>query len=62
MNLDAALQRVEAALSEELVATLCRIAASVDSGTFEAAGFKFQAETYQPNGEGCCYLHIRPGA
>jgi hypothetical protein len=51
----------EAGLPEEEVATLCRIAARVDYGTFEAAGFKFHADTYQPNGEGCCHLHISPG-
>ena len=28
---------------------------------FEAAGFEFFADTWQPGGEGCCYLHIRPG-
>jgi len=48
-------------LPEEKVATLCRIAARVDNGTFEAAGFRFEAETYQPGGDGCCRLHIRPG-
>ena len=49
----------EAGLPEEEVATLCRIAAKIDNGTFEAAGFNFHADTYQPHGEGCCYLHIR---
>ena len=51
----------EAGLPEEQVALLCRIASRVDYGTFEGAGFDFHADTYQPNGEGCCYLHIRPG-
>jgi hypothetical protein len=51
----------EAGLPEEEVATLCRIAARIDYGTFEGAGFAFHADTYQPNGEGCCCLHIRPG-
>jgi len=51
----------EAGLPEEEVATLCRIAARIDNGTFESAGFGFSADTYQPGGEGCCYLHIRPG-
>jgi hypothetical protein len=51
----------ESGLAEEEVATMCRIAARVDNGTFESAGFQFSADTYQPNGEGCCYLHIRPG-
>jgi hypothetical protein len=50
----------EAGLPEEDVATLCRIAAQIDDGTFGAAGFAFSADTWQPGGEGCCYLHIRP--
>ena len=52
---------LDAGLPEEEVATLCRIAAQVDNGMFEAAGFRFHADTYQPGGEGCCFLHIRPG-
>jgi hypothetical protein len=51
----------KAGLPADEVATLCRIAARVDNGTFEAAGFEFSADTWQPGGEGCCYLHIRPG-
>lgn len=51
----------ELGLPEEEVARLCRIAARIDNGTFEAAGFQFNADTYQPGGEGCCYLHVRPG-
>ena len=51
----------EAGLADEEVATICRIAARVDNGTFEGAGFDFSAETWQPGGDGCCYLHIRPG-
>ncbi|MFZ1932871.1 MAG: L-2-amino-thiazoline-4-carboxylic acid hydrolase [Thermoguttaceae bacterium] len=49
----------ESGLSEAEVATLCRIAARIDNGTFEAAGFQFSADTWQPGGEGCCCLHIR---
>jgi hypothetical protein len=49
-------------LLPEEVATLCRIAARIDNGTFEGAGFQFSADTWQPGGEGCCRLHIRPGA
>lgn len=52
----------EAGLPEQEVATLCRIAARVDNGTFESAGFRFSADTYQPGGDGCCYLHIRRGS
>lgn len=48
-------------LSDELVATLCRIAAKIDDGTFLGAGFGFHADTWKPGEEGCCYLHIRPG-
>ena len=51
----------EAGLPEADVAALCRIAAQIDDGTFEAAGFQFSADTWQPGGEGCCCLHIRPG-
>jgi len=52
---------LEAGLPPEKVATLCRIAARVDNGTFEGAGFAFHADTWQPGGDGCCHLHIRPG-
>jgi hypothetical protein len=52
---------LDAGLAQEEVATLCRIAAQVDSGMFEGAGFRFHADTYQPGAEGCCFLHIRPG-
>jgi hypothetical protein len=51
----------EAGLPDEQVATLCRIAAKIDYGTFEAAGFEFSADTWRPNTTGCCCLHIRPG-
>ena len=50
-----------AGLAPEDVATLCRIASRVDYGTFEGAGFGFSADTWRPEGEGCCCLHIRPG-
>ena len=66
--LDIALQRCplkeawqEAGVSESDITTLCRIAGRVDNGTFEAAGFEFSADTWQPGREGCCHLHIRPG-
>ena len=52
---------LDAGLAEAEVATLCRLAAQVDRGMFEAAGFRFHADTYQPGGEGCCFLHVRPG-
>lgn len=53
---------LEAGLPELQVAKLCKIAAIVDNGTFEVAGFQFHAETWEPGQEGCCHLHIRPGA
>ncbi|HUF92091.1 MAG TPA: L-2-amino-thiazoline-4-carboxylic acid hydrolase [Candidatus Limnocylindria bacterium] len=52
---------LEAGVPEAEVATLCRIAGRVDNGTFEAAGFEFWADTWQPGRDGCCHLHIRPG-
>jgi hypothetical protein len=54
--------RLDAGLAEEEVAELCRIAARVDSGLFDAAGFRFHADTYQPGAKGCSFLHVRPGA
>ncbi len=50
---------LDANLAQEEVATLCRIAAQVDSGMFEGAGFRFHADTYRPGAEGCCFLHVR---
>jgi predicted ArsR family transcriptional regulator len=51
----------EAGLSDQDVATMCQIAAAIDEGTFEGAGFRFAADTWKPGCEGCCHLHIRPG-
>jgi hypothetical protein len=51
----------EAGLSDDEVATLCAIAATIDNGTFEGAGFEFSADTWTPSGDGCCHLHIRRG-
>lgn len=45
----------------EVCEKLCSIAATVDYGTFEGAGFAFEAETWRPGREGCCRLHVRPG-
>ena len=36
-------------------------AGEIDKGTFEAAGFKFEPDTWRPGRGGCCHLHIRPG-
>lgn len=52
---------LEAGIPEAEVAELCRIAARVDNGLFEGAGFKFHAETWEPGRDGCCHLHLRPG-
>ena len=52
---------LDAGLPEAEVAALCRVAAEVDRGLFEAAGFRFEADTYRPGAEGCCFLHVRPG-
>jgi len=50
----------EAGLSDQEIARMCDIAADVDYGTFEGAGFRFFADTWKPGEEGCCRLHIRP--
>ena len=50
---------LEAGMAQEEVAKLCEMAAQVDVGTFEGAGFGFHADTYQPGGDGCCRLNIR---
>ena len=52
---------IEAGLSDADVATLCEIAAEIDVGTFQGAGFCFCADTWKPDGDGCCRLHVRPG-
>jgi hypothetical protein len=51
----------EAGLSDEDTAKICAIAARVDNGTFEGAGFEFFADTWKPEQGECCFLHIRPG-
>jgi hypothetical protein len=50
----------EAGLREQEIARLCHIAAVVDKGIFEGAGFRFSAETWRSGQEGCCCLHIIP--
>ncbi|MBC8874048.1 MAG: L-2-amino-thiazoline-4-carboxylic acid hydrolase [Planctomycetes bacterium] len=49
----------EIELGEEDRVTMCRIAGEIDKGTFEAAGFDFEPDTWQPGRTGCCHLHIR---
>lgn len=51
----------ELGLDEQDRVTMCRIAGEIDKGTFEAAGFRFAPDTWQPGRSGCCHLHIRPG-
>jgi hypothetical protein len=51
----------EAGLSDPETAKICAIAARVDNGTFEGAGFEFSADTWKAEQGNCCYLHIRPG-
>ena len=53
---------LEAGLSEDETATMLEIAAQVDYGTFEGAGFSFEAQTWRPGKEGCCHLHVKPAA
>jgi hypothetical protein len=52
----------EAGLSDDEIVILTDIAGAVDKGTFEAAGFSFEPDTWKPGRSGCCSLHIRPGA
>jgi hypothetical protein len=52
---------LEAGLSEEETAVMLEIAAQVDYGTFEGAGFSFYADTWKPGRAGCCHLHVTPG-
>jgi hypothetical protein len=51
----------ELGLSEQDRMTMCGIAGEIDKGTFEAAGFAFEPDTWQPGRTSCCHLHIRPG-
>ena len=39
---------------------MCKIAGEVDKGTFEAAGFSFEPDTWKPGRSGCCHLNICP--
>ncbi|MHB0960125.1 MAG: L-2-amino-thiazoline-4-carboxylic acid hydrolase [Pirellulaceae bacterium] len=51
----------EAGLDDRETAIMCRIAAAIDEGTFEGAGFSFSAETWERGRGGCCHLHIGSG-
>ncbi len=52
---------LDSGLDPRDVATMCQIAAAIDAGTFEGAGFAFSADTWSPDCDGCCHLHIQPG-
>jgi hypothetical protein len=47
-------------LADNEVATLCKLAAAVDFGKFESAGFRFDCETWKPGQPGCCTLKVYP--
>lgn len=50
---------VEAGLSSERIAQLCRIAGGFDRGLFEATGIRFENRTWQPgDGPGCCWIRL----
>ncbi|MBX3596558.1 MAG: L-2-amino-thiazoline-4-carboxylic acid hydrolase [Rhizobiaceae bacterium] len=50
---------VNAGLSEERIATLCRIAGAFDRGLFEETGVRFENWTWQPgDGPGCCRIRL----
>ena len=49
----------ELGLDEHDLKIMCEIAGEIDKGTFEAAGFSFEPDTWQPGRSGCCHLHIR---
>lgn len=51
-----------AGMSDADIERLCDIAGIVDYGTFEKAGFRIVSDTWKPGREGCCRLHIKPGA
>ena len=40
---------------------LCKFAGAIDGGLFEAAGFTFAGETWNPGQPGCCRLRVLPG-
>ena len=52
----------ELGLDDHDKAVMCEIAGEIDKGTFEAAGFSFQPDTWQPGHTGCCHLNIRPNS
>ncbi len=51
----------EMGLDDEEKEKILSIAAAIDGGLFEEAGFDFSSQTWKPGQSGCCRLHIRPG-
>ncbi|HEV2899686.1 MAG TPA: L-2-amino-thiazoline-4-carboxylic acid hydrolase [Pseudaminobacter sp.] len=50
---------VEAGVSDEKLATLCRIAGAFDRGLFETTGVRFVNVTWTPgHGDGCCQIRL----
>ncbi len=50
---------MEAGVSDEKLATLCRIAGAFDRGLFEATGVRFENVTWKPgHGPGCCHIRL----
>jgi hypothetical protein len=49
----------ELGLDDHDKTVMCEIAGEIDKGTFEAAGFSFEPDTWQPGRSGCCHLNIR---
>lgn len=47
-------------LDDRTKVLMCEIAGEIDKGTFVAAGFSFEPDTWQPGRNGCCHLHIQP--
>lgn len=48
----------ELGLDDAEKAVMCEIAGEIDKGTFEAAGYQFEPDTWQPGRSGCCHLNI----
>jgi len=48
-------------LSGAEVAKMCEIGSAVDYGQFEAAGFRFECDTWKSGKRGCCTLKVYPG-
>ena len=51
----------EMGLSDQEMEKILAIAAAIDGGIFETAGFEFVSETWKPGESGCCRLTIKPG-